>query len=73
MALFFSRVMSRPSKQISPSVISCRHKMDLASVVFPQPLSPTRPTVSPARKEKVTSSKAFTSATFFRSTPLYTG
>ena len=43
----FSRVMSWPLKYCFPSVASYRRMTTRASVDFPQPVSPTRPRVSP--------------------------
>ena len=43
--------------------------MQRAVVVLPQPLSPTRPSVSPSASEKLTSSTARTWPTTRRSTP----
>jgi hypothetical protein len=40
-------VMSRPSNMIRPAVVSSRRTMQRASVDFPQPDSPTMPSVSP--------------------------
>src|SRR5512145_2547714 len=47
--------------------------MQRATVVFPQPLSPTRPRVSPFLMEKLTSSTALTWATVFLMSPRVTG
>ena len=44
-----SRSRSTPSKVISPAVGSSRHTIIRARVDFPQPLSPTTPTISPRR------------------------
>jgi len=54
--------MSRPSNSIFPSVSSCRRTMQRPSVDLPQPDSPTRPSVSPARMSNDTSSTACTRA-----------
>ena len=70
----FSLVRSAPSKITSPSVglYSCSKHRPV--VVFPQPLSPTRPSVSPRRIVKLTSSTALMSATFrWKITPEVTG
>ena len=55
--------MSSPLKIILPSVgvLSCR--IERPVVDFPQPDSPTSPSVSPRRMKKLTSSTAFTSPT----------
>src|ERR1700704_4569439 len=47
--------------------------MQRAVVVFPQPLSPTRDSVSPRCRENVTSSTAFTRPTVFWRSPLRMG
>src|SRR5215211_8090890 len=49
-------VMSWPSKTIRPAVGSISFVMRRAVVDFPQPDSPTSPSVSPLRMSKVTSS-----------------
>ena len=43
----FRRVMSLPSKSISPAVASSRRVISRAVVLLPQPVSPTIPSVSP--------------------------
>src|SRR5437867_10083264 len=48
-------------------------KMQRAVVVFPQPLSPTRDSVSPWLRKNVTSSTAFTRPTVFWRRPLRMG
>ena len=55
----FMRIMSLPSKKISPLVGSTRRSMHLPVVVFPQPDSPTIPSVCPFSMEKLTSSTAW--------------
>ena len=57
--------MSRPSNQIRPAVVSSSLMMQRASVDFPQPDSPTMPSVSPGLMLKVTPSTAFTEAISF--------
>ena len=47
--------------------------MQRAVVVLPQPLSPTRPSVSPSAIEKLTSSTARTWPTTLRSMPFLIG
>src|SRR5262245_38726071 len=47
--------------------------MDRPTVLLPQPDSPTRPSVSPLRRSKLTPSTARTSATFRANTPPVTG
>ena len=42
-----TRVMSFPSNRIRPDVVSWSRAMSHPSVVFPEPLSPIRPSVSP--------------------------
>ena len=55
---------SSPSKCIEPltmwAAVGNNRKMDSASVVLPEPDSPTMPSVSPARSVSETSSTAFT-------------
>ncbi len=46
--------MSRPSKMIWPAVGSKSLVIKRAVVDFPQPDSPTRPSVSPGSSEKLT-------------------
>src|SRR4051812_48934451 len=58
-------VMSWPSNRIRPSVGSSSRMSSRPVVDFPQPVSPTRPIVSPLRIEKLTPSTAFTAPTFF--------
>jgi hypothetical protein len=57
--------MSRPSKVILPSVLSSSRMTQRASVDFPQPDSPTMPSVSPCLTLKLTPSTAFTEAISF--------
>ena len=52
--------MSMPSKTSEPLVMSYSRAMHRARVDLPQPDSPTRPRVSPARSSKLTSSTACT-------------
>lgn len=54
--------MSFPSKNILPEVGSNSFNIVLPAVDFPQPDSPTNPSVSPLFISKLTSSTAFTSA-----------
>src|SRR5919198_730794 len=68
------RVMSRPSKTIRPAVGSSSRMMQRAIVDFPQPDSPTTPSVSPCRTAKDTPSTAFTAAIcFWKMMPRVTG
>ena len=53
-------VSSCPSKMIWPLVGFSSWRMQRPVVVFPQPDSPTRPSVSPRRMEKLTPSTAST-------------
>ena len=55
------RLMSRPSNRIWPAVGRSSRRMQRPVVVLPQPLSPTRPSVSPRLIVKSTPSTAFTS------------
>jgi hypothetical protein len=57
--------MSRPSNRIRPPVGSRSFTMQRASVDFPQPDSPTMPSVSPGLMLKETPSTAFTEAISF--------
>jgi hypothetical protein len=50
--------MSRPSSSTWPSAGSTIRSTDWAVVVLPQPDSPTRATISPARTSKETPSTA---------------
>ena len=52
--------MSWPRKNTPPPVGRSSDRISLAVVVFPHPLSPTRPSVSPRRRTKSTPSTAFT-------------
>src|SRR5579885_3141943 len=61
--------MSWPSTKTSPEVAGCKRRTVRPVVVLPQPLSPTRPKVSPRLMVNETSSTAFTSATFTRKRP----
>ena len=66
--------MSWPSNTTEPLVSGYSRAMHRASVDLPQPDSPTRPSVSPARSSKLTSSTACTRATSRCSrTPLLIG
>jgi hypothetical protein len=57
-----------------PSVVSSRRMMQRASVDFPQPDSPTIPSVSPFRRPKETPSTAFTEAiSFWKTIPRVIG
>ena len=62
-----------PPTSISPAVISWSRRIDRPTVDFPQPDSPTRPSVSPSWISNDTSSTAFTSPTFLRKTPARIG
>src|ERR1022692_2809558 len=59
-------VMSCPSKMIWPLVGSSSRVSSLPVVVFPQPDSPTSPSVSPELTEKLTPSTAWTAPTLCR-------
>src|SRR6266567_3105103 len=67
--------MSVPSKRTFPDVGGSRYRAHLAIVVFPHPLSPTSPRVSPLFRTKDTLSTACTSPIFvLNRTPFsYTG
>src|SRR2546428_9941117 len=56
--------MFRPSKYASPLVGSISRRITRPSVVFPQPDSPTSPSVSPRRIVRDTPSTAFTAPTW---------
>ena len=56
-----------------PAVGSMARRMQREAVVLPQPLSPTRPSVSPSCTVKLTSSTARTFPTTRRNTPLAIG
>src|ERR1700730_13370219 len=66
-------VMSSPSKKIDPLVGSSKRRMQRPIVVFPEPDSPTSPSVSPRLIRNVTPSTAFTSATWREKTPAVIG
>ena len=57
-----SAVTLRPSNQISPAVGSISRRMQRPVVDFPEPDSPTNPSVSPASMSKLTPSTAWTVA-----------
>ena len=59
---------SRPRKRIEPSDEISR-RIASASVVLPDPLSPTIPSVSPARTDKLAAFTAFTCPTVLRRKP----
>jgi hypothetical protein len=61
--------MRLPSRKTSPSVGSTRRRMALPTVLLPQPLSPTRESVSPLAIANPTSSTACTVATWRFSSP----
>src|SRR5215472_3194891 len=56
----FTREISSPSNSIEPPVGSVSLMMVLPKVVFPQPDSPTSPSVSPGATERETPSTALT-------------
>jgi hypothetical protein len=58
MRRFGWRSMSSPWKRTAPLLGSIRRVMSRAVVDLPQPLSPTRPSVSPGRIEKLMLSTA---------------
>ena len=64
--------IERSSKVMGPSLDISRSSAS-ASVVLPEPLSPTTPTVCPSRIESVTPSTAFTWPTVWRKTPALMG
>ena len=67
-----ARSTTRPSaarNRISPLVGDIARRMQRAVVVLPQPDSPTRPSVSPSRIVKLTSSTAATAPTTLRFHP----
>ncbi|OLT31122.1 hypothetical protein BJF79_08990 [Actinomadura sp. CNU-125] len=53
-------VTSSPSKSIVPLVTSTSRSSARPMVLLPDPDSPTRPSVSPGRRSKLTASTAFT-------------
>ena len=59
-SLPFSARKSCPQRVMRPSVGSMRRMTDCIVVDFPQPLSPTMPSTSPACSSKLTSSHART-------------
>ena len=74
MALPESCVRSWPRKRTSPPVGLITWRIHLPKVVLPQPLSPTRPRVSPRMIWRDTPSTALTSPTLdWKMTPLVTG
>jgi hypothetical protein len=62
-------VTSLPSNQTSPEVGSIRRRMQRPVVLLPQPDSPTRPSVSPAIRSKLTPLTAWTLSTSRPSQP----
>src|SRR6266516_7937770 len=60
----FKCASSRPSKRIEPAVGSCSLVITRPMVDFPQPDSPTSPSVSPRRSVNETPSTAFTAPTW---------
>jgi hypothetical protein len=66
-------VMSWPLKMILPSVGTSSLMTVRPSVVLPQPDSPTRPSVSPARSDRSTPSTAWTWPTRRLKTPAVIG
>ena len=68
--------MKSPSSvlnKISPPVGSYARMMDRAVVLFPQPLSPTKLSVSPSRMSKLMPSTALTVPTVLRKNPRLIG
>ena len=61
--------ISTPSNRILPASGSMRRRMARPAVVFPQPDSPTRPSVSPLLISKLMSSTALTYAATRERTP----
>ena len=72
MRLKVSPWIGRSSKVMGPA-LEIRRSSASASVVLPEPLSPTMPTVCPSRIESVTPSTAFTWSTVRRMTPALIG
>ena len=64
---------SSPSKIICPEVGSVSRAIARPKVVLPQPLSPTRPSVSPGSIARLTPSTAFIESRARRKTPCWTG
>src|SRR6185437_12044981 len=64
--------MSRPFSLMAPAVGSISRSTVRATVDLPQPLSPTRPSVSPSPIEKLTPSTARTCPTVRRNKPFFT-
>src|SRR5690606_22566647 len=69
--LLSARMLLR--KSAWPLVGSISLRIVRPTVVLPQPLSPTKPSVSPSRTKKETSSTALTSAILRRKMPPWTG
>src|SRR3989442_432361 len=69
----FAYVSAGTLKRISPDVGGIKRRSKRPSVVLPQPLSPTRASVSPRRMYKSTPSTARTRAIVRRRTPPFTG
>ena len=65
--------ISRPRNTIPPPVGSIRRRIERPAVVLPQPLSPTRPSVSFRPSVNEMPSTAFTCATTLRRSPWRTG
>src|SRR5208282_4535410 len=65
--------MFSPLSKTLPAVGSTSRTMARPSVVLPQPLSPTSPSVSPGSRLKLTSSTAFTNSWAPLSSPCFTG
>ena len=53
-------MISRPARDTSPDITGSNRAMSLAVVDLPEPLSPTRPMVSPSPTSNETPSTAFT-------------
>jgi hypothetical protein len=64
-----ARVTSFPSNHTSPEVGSSRRRMQRPVVLLPHPDSPTRPSVSPAVRSKLTPLTAWTLSTSRPSQP----
>src|ERR1700747_1424224 len=65
--------MSVPANRMVPEVIGINFRMALPTVVLPLPLSPTKPTVFPARTVKLTSVTALMKPVLRRRIPVLAG
>ena len=71
-SLWVALLRSTPSMTASPPVIFVRDSSTRASVVLPEPDSPTRPTISPSSTDSVMWSTAFTCSVPVLNSPLDT-